>query len=92
MPHTSNSNTVQIVAHNREWASTCAPYAQAGASPLVLGPKAETSGSMNTNPVAFALRLTLGSAAGFYYFLVRVYLQFYANLLCGCALWLHLFA
>ena len=41
---------------------------QAGDSPLVMGPKAEVSGKMNTNPLSFLLNLILGTAAGFYYF------------------------
>ena len=45
-----------------------------GASPLQLGPKAEASGKANTNPVAFLLRLLLGSTAGFYYFCLPVYM------------------
>jgi hypothetical protein len=43
---------------------------QAGDSPLQLGPKAEESGKVRGNPLSFLLRLLLGSAAGFYYFLV----------------------
>ncbi len=50
------------------------PCAQAGASPLDLGPKAEVSGKMNSNPLSFLLRLLLGTSAGFYYFLVPVYM------------------
>lgn len=46
----------------------------AGASPLDLGPKQEASNKANTNPLAFLLRLALGTAAGFYYFLVPVYM------------------
>lgn len=46
------------------------PLAQAGPSPLQLGPKAEESGKVSGNPLSFLLRLLLGSAAGFYYFLV----------------------
>jgi MPBQ/MSBQ methyltransferase len=34
--------------------------AQAGESPLVMGPKAEVSNKPNTNPISFLLRLTLG--------------------------------
>ncbi len=47
---------------------------QAGESPLQMGPKAEVSGCMNSNPLSFALRLLLGTAAGFYYFVVPVYM------------------
>jgi hypothetical protein len=43
---------------------------QAGASPLQLGPKAEERGAARGNPLSFLLRLLLGSAAGFYFFLV----------------------
>jgi hypothetical protein len=44
---------------------------QAGESPLKLGPKAEESGKLHDNPLSFLVRLVLGTAAGFYYFLVR---------------------
>lgn len=51
---------------------------QLGKSPLKLGPKAEESNkelSKNrTNMVMFLLRLILGSLAGFYFFLVPVYM------------------
>ncbi|WIA13501.1 hypothetical protein OEZ86_006771 [Tetradesmus obliquus] len=47
---------------------------QAGDSPLQLGPKAEERGKVNGNPLSFLLRLLLGTAAGFYYFLVPVYM------------------
>ncbi|KXZ49108.1 hypothetical protein GPECTOR_23g39 [Gonium pectorale] len=47
---------------------------KAGDSPLVMGPKAEQSGSLNTNPLTLLLRLILGTAAGFYYFCVPVYM------------------
>jgi hypothetical protein len=46
----------------------CLP--QAGDSPLQLGPKAEERGKVAGNPLSFLLRLLLGTAAGFYYFLV----------------------
>lgn len=36
----------------------------AGASPLALGPKAEVSAKSNTNPLAFVLRVLLGSVGG----------------------------
>ncbi len=39
-----------------------------------MGPKAEVSGKMNSNPFSFLFRLLLGTAAGFYYFLVPVYM------------------
>lgn len=45
---------------------------QAGDSPLQLGPKAEESGKLKGNPLSFLFRLLLGTAAGFYYFLVSV--------------------
>lgn len=48
--------------------SCCWP--QAGESPLQLGPKAEEAGKLQGNPLSFLLRLLLGTAAGFYYFLV----------------------
>jgi hypothetical protein len=35
-----------------------------GSSPLELGPKAEASGASNTNPLAFLLRVVLGSVGG----------------------------
>ncbi len=44
-----------------------APRMQAGPSPLALPPKAEDSTRANTNPMAFLLRVLLGTAAGFYY-------------------------
>lgn len=47
---------------------------QAGPSPLQLGPKAEESGKVRGNPLSFLLRLILGSAAGFYYFVLPVYM------------------
>lgn len=47
---------------------------EAGESPLDLGPKAEISGSMNTNPFKFLVRFILGSLAGAYYFLVPIYM------------------
>ncbi|KAJ9512537.1 hypothetical protein QJQ45_018959 [Haematococcus lacustris] len=46
---------------------------KAGESPLVMGPKEEVSGSMNTNPISFLFRLMLGTAAGFWYFILPVY-------------------
>ncbi|KAL4535690.1 hypothetical protein Ndes2437B_g06408 [Nannochloris sp. 'desiccata'] len=49
---------------------------KAGESPLILGPKAERSEKMNTNPVAFLARLVLGTTAGFYYFVLPVYMWF----------------
>ena len=51
---------------------TC--LAQAGESPLALGPKAEASEQLNTNALAFLFRLLLGSSAGFYYFCLPVYM------------------
>ena len=47
---------------------------QAGDSPLALGPKAEESHARNTNPLSFLLRLVLGSLAGFYFFVIPVYM------------------
>ena len=47
---------------------------QAGDSPLEMGPKAEVSGKLNTNPLSFLLRMLLGTLAGFYYFVVPVYM------------------
>ncbi|KAG2429982.1 hypothetical protein HYH02_013933 [Chlamydomonas schloesseri] len=47
---------------------------KAGESPLVMGPKAEVSGKMNTNPLSFLLNLILGTAAGFYYFCLPIYM------------------
>ncbi|KAL4432848.1 hypothetical protein ABPG77_008174 [Micractinium sp. CCAP 211/92] len=46
----------------------------AGPSPLELGPKAEVSAKVNTNPLAFVLRVLLGSVGGFWYFLLPVYM------------------
>ena len=48
---------------------------QAGDSPLQLPPKPqETSGKSRSNPLLFVLRLLLGSTAGFYYFVLPVYM------------------
>jgi MPBQ/MSBQ methyltransferase len=51
---------------------------QLGKSPLKLGPKAEESSKElsrdKRNFVGFALRLALGSLAGFYFFLVPIYM------------------
>uniref|UniRef100_A0A7S3VVX1 MPBQ/MBSQ family SAM-binding methyltransferase profile domain-containing protein n=1 Tax=Dunaliella tertiolecta TaxID=3047 RepID=A0A7S3VVX1_DUNTE len=47
---------------------------KAGDSPLQLGPKMETSGSPSSNPISSLVRLILGSLAGFYYFLLPVYM------------------
>eukprot|EP00887_Chlorella_sp_A99_P001498 scaffold8.g1498.t1 len=58
---------------------------EAGASPLELGPKAEVSEQLNTNLLAFALRVLLGSAAGFYYFLLPFYMWPAVLLLCALA-------
>ena len=47
---------------------------QEGNSPLQLPPKRETSGKRSRNPLMFLLRLLLGSTAGFYYFVLPVYM------------------
>lgn len=47
---------------------------EAGPSPLPLGPKAEVSAPTSKNPLLFLFRLLLGTLAGFYYFLVPVYM------------------
>ena len=51
---------------------------QLGKSPLELGPKAEESNKKlsqdRTNLAMFILRLVLGSMAGFYFFLVPIYM------------------
>jgi MPBQ/MSBQ methyltransferase len=47
---------------------------QAGDSPLQLGPKAEESGKLKGNPLSFLFRLLLGTAAGFYYFVLPIYM------------------
>lgn len=39
-----------------------------------MGPKVETSGKASTNPLSSLLRVILGSAAGFYYFVLPVYM------------------
>lgn len=44
------------------------PPLQAGESPLNLGPPQEVSTPKPSNPIAFLLRLLLGTLAGFYYF------------------------
>lgn len=47
----------------------------AGASPLNLGPKPEEERSAKpSNPLVFLLRMLLGVAAGFYYFVLPVYM------------------
>lgn len=46
---------------------------QAGDSPLKMGPKVETSGS-TSNIFSFLFRLIIGSLAGFYYFVLPVYM------------------
>lgn len=45
-----------------------------GKSPLALPPKSEDGQKMNTNPLAFLVRLLLGTAAGFYYFVLPIYM------------------
>ena len=45
-----------------------------GASPLALGPPAEVRSAKPSNPLVFLLRMALGVAAGFYYFLLPVYM------------------
>lgn len=62
------------MVHRGETAPASRRCAQAGASPLQLGPKAEVSKASNTNPLSFLLRLILGSAAGFYYFMLPWYM------------------
>eukprot|EP00798_Chlamydomonas_sp_ICE-L_P003963 gene3963-14044_t len=47
---------------------------KAGETPLDMPPKAEESGKLSTNPLSFLLRLILGTSAGFYYFIVPVYM------------------
>lgn len=39
-----------------------------------MGPKAEESGRLSTNPLSFLLRLLLGTSAGFYYFVLPIYM------------------
>lgn len=53
----------------------------AGPSPLDLGPKME-SRQAEFNPVVFLPRLLLGTAAGFYYFVLPIYM-FLKNILIG---------
>jgi hypothetical protein len=48
--------------------------AAAGESPLELGPPAEVSSAKPGNPLVFALRMLLGVAAGFYYFVLPIYM------------------
>lgn len=54
--------------------SVTATKPAAGSSPLPLGPKAEVSQASNTNPLSFLARVLLGSLAGFYYFVLPVYM------------------
>lgn len=53
---------------------------QTGDTPLALPPKAESSTAMNTNPAWFLVRLLLGTLAGFYYFVLPIYM-FMKNLI-----------
>ena len=46
---------------------------QAGESPLQLPPKRE-DGPRSKNPLLFLLRFTLGTTAGFYYFILPWYM------------------
>lgn len=48
--------------------------AQAGGSPLKLGPPREVSTSKPGNPLVFLLRMVLGVTAGAYYFLLPIYM------------------
>ena len=48
--------------------------AQAGDSPLQMGPKLEASGKRRSNPLAFLGRFVLGTLAGSYYFLLPIYM------------------
>ncbi|KAI8474823.1 MAG: plant-type MPBQ/MSBQ methyltransferase [Monoraphidium minutum] len=48
--------------------------ATAGESPLKLGPPAEVSSPKPSNPLVFLARMALGVAAGFYYFVLPVYM------------------
>jgi MPBQ/MSBQ methyltransferase len=41
---------------------------------MELGPKRETSEGLGQNPLVFLLRLILGSLAGFYFFLLPIYM------------------
>ena len=45
-----------------------------GPSPMKLDPPAEVSSKMNSNIFSFLARLILGSAAGFYYFVLPIYM------------------
>eukprot|EP00803_Ostreobium_quekettii_P003045 evm.model.scf_723.2 EVM.evm.TU.scf_723.2 scf_723:8387-14026(+) len=47
---------------------------KAGVSPLNLGPVQEISKASNTNSFSFLFRLILGSTAGFYYFILPIYM------------------
>ncbi|KIY95717.1 inner envelope membrane protein [Monoraphidium neglectum] len=47
---------------------------EAGESPLQLGPPKEVSSPTPQNPIVFLLRMLLGVAAGFYYFVLPVYM------------------
>ena len=48
--------------------------AQAGESPLDMGPKQEISGSRRSNPFRFIFNLIVGTLAGSYYFFLPVYM------------------
>ena len=54
--------------------SVTATKPAAGPSPLQLGPKAEASGKVATNPLSFLLRVVLGSLGGFWYFVLPIYM------------------
>jgi len=45
-----------------------------GESPLKLGPKVEAKEKPRSSPLSFVLRVILGSAAGFYYTIVPIYM------------------
>lgn len=47
---------------------------EAGESPLQLGPQAEVSEKMNSNPVVTVFRVILGCLGGFWFFLLPIYM------------------
>lgn len=49
-------------------------YSQAGPSPLELGPKLEESRPTPFNPIGFLTRLVFGTVAGFYFFVLPIYM------------------
>jgi hypothetical protein len=71
--------------HTHARARVCASL-QAGESPLQLGPPKEVSSPTPQNPIVFLLRMLLGVAAGFYYFVLPVYMYLKVGAIGGTAI------